>query len=301
MDIKKSRIGLWIGLAALLASFSPEKSAAQDLSDLQSAVSAGLRMSQADKLMFKKGVFYNEARGRYELLTHWNGGEEFPSLGLGHFLWYPEGYQGKNPDDFPAVLQFLAAKGVELPDWMKPGSRAPWPNRNAFCSDFYSRRMIDLRYILVTTLDYQTEFLLERGNRSLSAMLARVPENERPDIEKQFKRVTSTPVGIYAVFDLVNFKGESRLLQALKGMSQATPSASPIKDFADAAQIVLDKILEDKDPDYVARWKPNWKQHVDTYRAENLTQLLAQGYDLIHPQDFNYTRKPGLLCDIPLD
>ena len=34
-------------------------------------------------------IYKNEALGKPEYLTHWNEGEDFPSLGIGHFIWRP--------------------------------------------------------------------------------------------------------------------------------------------------------------------------------------------------------------------
>ena len=34
-------------------------------------------------------IFKNEASGKKDGLIVWNNGEEFISLGIGHFIWYP--------------------------------------------------------------------------------------------------------------------------------------------------------------------------------------------------------------------
>ena len=39
-------------------------------------------MQVADK------IFMNEASGNPDKLITWNQGENFPSLGIGHFIWY---------------------------------------------------------------------------------------------------------------------------------------------------------------------------------------------------------------------
>ena len=39
-------------------------------------------------------VFENECASRDESLIKWNEGEEFLSLGIGHFIWYPRGKKG---------------------------------------------------------------------------------------------------------------------------------------------------------------------------------------------------------------
>ncbi|MGL4254471.1 MAG: hypothetical protein ACRCR2_10650, partial [Fusobacteriaceae bacterium] len=40
-----------------------------------------------------KLIYRNETGEKREFLVHWNRGEEFPSLGIGHFIWYPENFK----------------------------------------------------------------------------------------------------------------------------------------------------------------------------------------------------------------
>ena len=44
---------------------------------------------------------------RAEYLTHWNEGEDFPSLGIGHFIWFPEGVDAPFDEQFPALISYL--------------------------------------------------------------------------------------------------------------------------------------------------------------------------------------------------
>ena len=38
-----------------------------------------------------KRIWQNECGGTADGLTSWNAGENFASLGIGHFIWYPKG------------------------------------------------------------------------------------------------------------------------------------------------------------------------------------------------------------------
>ena len=38
-----------------------------------------------------KRIWSNECNGTVDGLTSWNTGENFASLGIGHFIWYPAG------------------------------------------------------------------------------------------------------------------------------------------------------------------------------------------------------------------
>lgn len=48
-------------------------------------------LSDADYRWIGSRIYQNEALGKAEYLTHWNEGEDFPSLGIGHFIWFPKG------------------------------------------------------------------------------------------------------------------------------------------------------------------------------------------------------------------
>ena len=45
----------------------------------------------------------------------WNAGEDFPSLGIGHFIWYRAGQQEIFEESFPQLLSFLKRQQVALP------------------------------------------------------------------------------------------------------------------------------------------------------------------------------------------
>jgi hypothetical protein len=46
-----------------------------------------------------KKVWINECDGTVAGLTSWNGDEAFPSLGIGHFIWYPADNRKDNSSD----------------------------------------------------------------------------------------------------------------------------------------------------------------------------------------------------------
>src|ERR1700728_3197824 len=57
-------------------------------------------------------IWMNECRGSLAGLTSWNEGEEFASLGIGHFIWYPTNKTGKFKAKFPELLGFLDQQKV---------------------------------------------------------------------------------------------------------------------------------------------------------------------------------------------
>mgnify|MGYP000143159683 CR=1 FL=1 len=74
-------------------------------------------------------IWQNECGGTVAGLTSWNVGEDFASLGIGHFIWYPQGQSGPFEESFPPLAAFLAARGHGVPGWMR-GS-CPWPTKSA--------------------------------------------------------------------------------------------------------------------------------------------------------------------------
>src|SRR5262245_60076306 len=81
-------------------------------------------------------LWQNESGGRLDGLTAWNAGEDFASLGIGHFIWYPRSRRGPFEESFPHLLEFLRSEHVPLPSWLKSDTPCPWIDRQAFLADF---------------------------------------------------------------------------------------------------------------------------------------------------------------------
>ena len=74
-------------------------------------------------------IFKNEAGGVKSNLVYWNEGENFPSLGIGHFIWYKEGEPGIFEESFPQLVEYLKSKNVKLPKIMVKNKYSPWKSR----------------------------------------------------------------------------------------------------------------------------------------------------------------------------
>ena len=75
-------------------------------------------------------VWKNECAGTRDGLTSWNSGENFASLGIGHFIWYPKGTSGPFEESFPKLMKFFGENGQGVPMWLK--DVCPWRSRAAF-------------------------------------------------------------------------------------------------------------------------------------------------------------------------
>jgi len=130
-----------------------------------------LRISDADALRIGKRIWQNESNGTVAGLTAWNAGENFASLGIGHFIWYPEGVRGPFEESFPKFLTFAREHHAAIPAWLNQSSSCPWNSRAEFSSAQNSSQMRELRQFLSRTIDVQAQFMVARLQQSLAKML----------------------------------------------------------------------------------------------------------------------------------
>jgi len=234
-----------------------------------------IHISSAEAASIGQKIWCNECAGTRDGLTSWNKGEDFASLGIGHFIWYPSGRRGPFKESFPALRDYLRAQGAELPAWFVEAKACPWPNRAAFMADYQGPRLAGLRFLLASTVEEQARFAALRLESSLPEMLSAAPAGARAAIRVNFYRVANAPGGLYALMDYVNFKGEGTspteryggkgwgLLQVLEGMSG---SGSAVAAFAKSADRVLTRRVELSPPARgEKRWLPGWRNRVATY------------------------------------
>jgi len=233
-------------------------------------------------------IYRNEALGKPEYLTHWNQGEDFPSLGIGHFIWFPAGVDAPFDEQFPAMVAYV---GREVPDNLKPPVwlqqldplTAPWPNREAFEAARSSPEMTELRQWLQATQRYQARFIaaaFEQRWRDLE-----LPAAQKAKLSALLQRLFATPEGLFAVIDYYNFKGLGNnprerydgqgwgLVQVLATMpaAQTDPDecADIVRQFRDAAAQRLQLRVELSPPERnEARWLAGWLQRLDGYLGQ---------------------------------
>ncbi len=237
-------------------------------------------------------IFRNECGGKTENLTAWNQGEEFASLGIGHFLWYPEGKEYPFRESFPSLFEFIKSKGAPVPEWMDGLAPfdLPWGSRSEFYDDFDSPRMVSLRKFMLDTVALQSLFMAERMENSLPMMLESAPAGSRDNIRKQFYRVSGTPMGFYVLVDYVNFKGEGTslkerykgqgwgLLQVLENMKGDEAGPAALSEFARSAESVLERRVRNSPPERnEKKFLPGWKNRIKTYGPENIESYTRDG------------------------
>lgn len=238
-------------------------------------------LSPAEMKVIGDKIFRNESGGDIDKLVHWNVGENFASMGIGHFTWYPAGRRNRYGNTFPGLLDHLKSNGVKLPIWVQKArySGAPWRTKNELKSAKRSRQVQEFQNLLYQTRDLQAGYIFERAKRAMPRLVKTTPPHLRPLVAQNLNAVANTRGGWYALIDYVNFKGEglSRkggykgqnwgLLQVLENMRPSQPGQMALNNFADSAIQTLERRVRNSNPSRgESRWMRGWTVRCNTYR-----------------------------------
>jgi hypothetical protein len=236
-------------------------------------------LSHGDVQKIGKRIWQNECNGTISGLTSWNQGEDFASLGIGHFIWYPKGRRGPFEESFPKLVDFISKRGAKLPTLLLRGDEqpCPWNSRADFLRAQHTVQMNQLRQFLVDTIDLQAEFLLARLEGALPKMLDEAAPVDRANVQQQFERLARTPQGCYALIDYVNFKGEGvlhteryqgqgwgllRVLEAMHG----TSDTGEVDEFSRSAKAMLIRRVRNAPAErHESKWLAGWIRRVNGY------------------------------------
>ena len=239
-----------------------------------------IQLAKRDAIEIGKKIWMNESSGKISGLTTWNEQELFASLGIGHFIWYPQGDDKPFTETFPYLLKFMQKQGVILPEWLQSAPNCPWNTRQEFMSSQQSDKMNDLRTLMKNTVPLQVQFMIKRLELALPKMIETLSTQEQQKhVREQFYRVAqSSPTGVYALLDYVHFKGEGTspteryqnqgwgLLQVLEQMSGHSIN-NVTNEFIDAGKIILKRRIKNSPSERnEIRWWNGWENRLDTYR-----------------------------------
>jgi len=239
-------------------------------------------LSQAQRDWLATQIFQNECNSNYHCLTSWNPGEEFPSLGIGHFIWYRQGQSEPFVEGFPQLLQAYSERDIALPDWLAPIAHigSPWQDRSEFQAQLASAEMEQLRQLLAQTMSVQIDLIIARLYDALPALLNATAAEQQALIQRRFYQLANSqpPMGIYALVDYVNFKGEGiasseryggqgwGLLQVLEALPAEAEDGSILQDFVTTASAVLALRVDNAPPARdEQRWLAGWNNRLQTY------------------------------------
>jgi hypothetical protein len=229
------------------------------------------------KTKIGRKIWQNECGGRVAGLTSWNAGEEFPSLGIGHFIWYPANFDGPFEESFHKLIQYAQERDASPPE-VALNRNCPWPNKQSFDADLDGPQLKALRTWLAHSVNLQTDFIMQRSRAALEKMKEAAPPGQQQQIESNYNKVATTPNGVYALIDYVNFKGEGTnpkerydgegwgLMQVLLEMREVPAGQPAAREFAAAAKRVLDRRISNSPPDRgEGRWRAGWHNRCDGY------------------------------------
>lgn len=242
-----------------------------------------LALSQKQLTNIGEKIYQNETGGNAKYLISWNNGEDFASLGIGHFIWFPPKLDSKFTESFPGLVEYLQSQNVALPAWLSRSTDAPWHNQQEFVNAKHSKQMQDLRALLEATFAQQVAFIYQRMQNALPKMQNALQNDEdlqqrinEQQLAKQFYALASTELGMYALIDYVNFKGEGSspkeryqgkgwgLLQVIANMDKQSKSIHA--SFADSCkQVLARRVRLSTNQATEQKWLAGWHKRCQSY------------------------------------
>lgn len=181
-----------------------------------------------------------------EGILDWNEGEAFPSLGIGHFIWFPQGVNPPYTESFPKMAKFIfkswpqdsqlrvqdrlsfAYVYNQIYDSWGNIKKAPWGNRSDFLlwkknrPEEFQHYVLVLNHSLMKAL--QASYLDYDFRRALVRIVEGVDDPEdlvsmeatsewtlvraRQHIQRNILLLLKKKQGVVALMDYVNFKGD---------------------------------------------------------------------------------------------
>ena len=224
-------------------------------------------------------IYSNECNTNFECLTSWNSGEDFPSLGIGHFIWFRADQESTFEETFPQLIKFMNTKNAPVPTWLneKSDPNSPWTSRKNFYANFDSDKMKELRNFLAQQKALQVEFIVLRFNQTLNQIVLDFPESVRPEIEDMIRTIISREdtLGLYALIDYVHFKGtglshKERYLGHGWGLRQVLnemlKKPVTLASFVESAENILARRVNNAPIERNERqWLAGWSKRLQTY------------------------------------
>jgi hypothetical protein len=225
-----------------------------------------------------KRIYFNECSAKAERLVWWNDGENFASLGIGHFIWYPIDQVGPFEETFPALVSFLDQNGIKIPDWLKIVRGCPWQDRQEYLRPEQETKKKELQSFLLSSIPLQAKFIALRFEEIVPQLLSSLDDDQKVRVSRQIKRLGNSLNGKYALLDYLNFKGkglaDSERYQGqgwgLRQVLETMPDdeKDPLQAFVDTAKSLLKSRVKNAPTErHEERWLPGWLARLDSYRV----------------------------------
>ncbi|QCU90089.1 hypothetical protein [Thiomicrorhabdus sediminis] len=241
-------------------------------------------LSESEQQWVADRVYQNECASNPKYLTYWSQAEEFPSFGIGHFIWYRQGQEQIYQQTFPQMVAYVSQYQAP-PKWLaelKPFV-APWRNKAEFDQQSDSLQMRQLRDWLLASRRWQGAFIVDQFTQRVASGLQRPSLRPRQRLRYNaiIERMLSFKQGRFALIDYVNFKGIGNSQEQYQGeqwglfsvLEQMTSididglsNRVLLQKFIDAAKARLQRRVE-LAPKHRAeqRWLTGWFKRLDAY------------------------------------
>ncbi len=250
---------------------------------LQSHFSFSQKLEISDAKKIGMQIWSNETSKRVDQLAFWSPHEPFPSLGIGHCIWYPKGKKAHYTHQFPLLCSYLQKHGIQLPKWLQKAksSGAPWASREEFLKD--TKKVAELRELLKSTIDLQTYYMIERLDQRVPLIIRAAPVEKKALLARYIKLMKSSVQGRYALVDYSNFKGDGLslqeksageswgLLQVLLDLPDNLTQENITTAFTVSAAKILLRLVQNSAPHYSrVKYLKGWINRVGTYSDPTL-------------------------------
>lgn len=234
---------------------------------------AALNISSFDSKKIGEKIWKNEHKpGDKSGLVQWNDGEDFLSVGNGHFTWHNELTQSNINNSFPELINYIKTNHPEqyIPLFLTM-EKSPWINRDNFIKSKKTNHddlIIQMEKFFLGNFEVQCDFFIYNLEKTLTTI---IEQSNKPDLMKgKLKALTNTEQGVYALADYVNFKGSGLntneryngqgwgLLQVLEDMQ-----GTSLESFVDSARDTL--ILRAVNNPSDEKWLKGWQNRLNTY------------------------------------
>ena len=238
------------------------------------------KLSTYELNVISQKIYMNETSGDSRNLMFWSKNEVFPSLGIGHFIWYPKGQPKKFDETFPDMIQYYIDNKVAIPAWLKAQKDrgAPWANREIFEKARADKQFQELKYLLMNTKALQTQFFFDRLHASIPEIVKYVHPKYRQHIKDNYNALANTKGGWYPLIDYINFKGKGikpteryknqgwGLLQVLQHMRAVKAGPMALQEFSKAAREILQRRVRNSPPKKNEKqWLQGWRNRTASY------------------------------------
>lgn len=238
------------------------------------------KLSQYELNVIAEKIYQNETSGDPKNIMFWSKNETFPSIGIGHFIWYPQGQPKVFDETFPAMIDYYIANKVQIPAWLIHARKtgAPWRDRESFERSRSDKEFQQLKTLLMNTKALQTQFFFDRLHESIPEIVKHVAPQYRQHIVNNYNALAATKGGWYPLIDYINFKGKGikaterynnqgwGLLQVLQNMKPVQAGPYALMEFSRSAKAMLDRRVRNSPVDKnEARWVPGWTNRTNGY------------------------------------